>query len=390
MSTSRKTFVSTALIVALGLTALTITNCGDDGKSRPPDDIIGPQTDTIPPADVTDLRLRSPTHQTLALAWTAPGDDGDEGRAARYEICLSKSPITNENWEDATPLDPDIVPVPKPGGHVETIVVQDLDSSTRYYFALKTIDDADNESGLSNCVSEMTLAEAYPPADVADLAAVATDPTSFELTWTAPGDDWMSGTASHYDIRYASWPILSESGWDSATPLSDLPPPKPAGETESFTVTGIDMANYFFALKTADELYNWSGISNPAPALEFGEVLWAFPSYVVLGGETYVTFVAPTYNVPTRVSVHDLSYGSLYCGDGVIVDLVWETLPPGIYTVTFDFFNEETNRYFDFGIYRLSLCYGPSMQKRQWISFWEEPPASHVSPPLNPNSSIQE
>jgi hypothetical protein len=55
----------------------------------------------------------------------------------------------------------------------------------------------------------------------------------------------------------------------------------------------------------------------------------------------------------------------------VIEDLVFEMLAPGVHTITFDFFNNETNRYYDYGIYSLSLCYGPNMQERMWISFWE-------------------
>jgi len=85
------------------------------------------------------------------------------------------------------------------------------------------------------------------------------------LTWTAPADDGgTEGTASEYDIRYSLSPI-TDYNWDNATPCTGEPSPKPAGTTKSFTVTGLfPSTTYYFALKTADEVPNSSGISNSA------------------------------------------------------------------------------------------------------------------------------
>jgi hypothetical protein len=86
--------------------------------------------------------------------------------------------------------------------------------------------------------------------------------TSITLNWTAPGDDGGSGTATEYDIRYLTSP-LSEENWDQAVKVADAPVPQAAGHAESVTVNGlIPATDYHFAVKTADEVPNWSTISN--------------------------------------------------------------------------------------------------------------------------------
>jgi hypothetical protein len=92
--------------------------------------------------------------------------------------------------------------------------------------------------------------------------AVTVTPNSLTVTWTAPGDDSITGTASSYDIRYSETP-LTKSNWGSATQVSGELLPKLAGSTESFTISGLSPGiTYYVAIKTSDEAGNWSGISN--------------------------------------------------------------------------------------------------------------------------------
>ena len=56
------------------------------------------------------------------------------------------------------------------------------------------------------------------PAAVTDLAVEAAAGRSVALTWTAPGDDGMFGTASGYDLRYATTPI-DPANPDAGTPV---------------------------------------------------------------------------------------------------------------------------------------------------------------------------
>jgi hypothetical protein len=114
--------------------------------------------DTIPPAKIKDLTLLdcSVTAESITLTWTAVGDDGNIGQASRYDIRYSTQPIlTDEDFNRATQLE--VKPQPKPSGEKETFTVGGLEQGTEYYFAIKVIDDANNISELSNCVSARTL-----------------------------------------------------------------------------------------------------------------------------------------------------------------------------------------------------------------------------------------
>jgi len=96
------------------------------------------------------------------------------------------------------------------------------------------------------------------------LAISAATDDCITLTWTAPGDDGNVSSASQYDVRYSSQNI-TEASWDPATQCAGEPYPQPAGSSESFVVIGLSPeTTYHFALKTADEVPNWSGLSNIA------------------------------------------------------------------------------------------------------------------------------
>lgn len=83
------------------------------------------------------------------------------------------------------------------------------------------------------------------------------------LRWTASGDDGNVGQASHYDVRYAAFPI-TEATWAATDYVPTTPEqPSPAGQVDSCVVRNLDPdTDYWFALKAADENYNWSALSN--------------------------------------------------------------------------------------------------------------------------------
>ena len=101
-----------------------------------------------------------------------------------------------------------------------------------------------------------------PPAQVVDLAFFSVADTSVVLTWTAPGDDDMSGTASEYDCRHW-YSYITQANWDSIIQIDGEPSPSPPGSREFLEVTGLAVdSTYCFGLKTCDEVPNWSLISN--------------------------------------------------------------------------------------------------------------------------------
>jgi len=90
---------------------------------------------------------------------------------------------------------------------------------------------------------------------------------SYPLSWTASGDDGYEGTASQYDIRISTIPITPDNFYQ-ATKVPNAPLPKLAGTKEHFMLT-LQSGEYYVAAKVADEVPNWSTLSN-VPKLKIG------------------------------------------------------------------------------------------------------------------------
>ena len=134
------------LVGALLLAVAVFVGCDDDDPS-------GPATDAIPPAAIDDLILvidRGPSFDKL-LVWTAPGDDGNDGTAARYEIRASQDSLTLVAWDAAALLDG----APEPGlvGTTHNWRLPDPYQSGRWFVAVRTFDEEDNGAPLSNVIA---------------------------------------------------------------------------------------------------------------------------------------------------------------------------------------------------------------------------------------------
>ena len=114
-----------------------------------------PVSDTVAPGAVTDLTVSgAPSLDSVALAWTATGDDGSAGQAASYDLRHALAPITEATWSTAAAVAGE--PIPRASGASETFTVTGLNLGTTYHFALKVVDEAGNASALSNGVSWTT------------------------------------------------------------------------------------------------------------------------------------------------------------------------------------------------------------------------------------------
>ena len=218
--------------------------------------------DTTAPSAVSNLSAPSSTSNSVTLNWTAPGDDGSTGTATTYDIRRSTATITDANWASATAVTGE--PAPQVAGTAQSMTVSGLSASTTYYFAMKTADEVPNTSALSNVISRATTAgsDSTAPAAVSNLTAPSSTSSSVTLNWTAPGDDGSTGTATTYDIR-RSTATITDANWASATAVTGEPTPAAAGTGQSMTVSGLNASTtYYFAMKTADEVPNTSGLSN--------------------------------------------------------------------------------------------------------------------------------
>lgn len=119
---------------------------------------------------------------------------------------------------------------------------------------------------LSLCGTNGTLGDVVPPATVADLAAApGAFPGEIRLSWTAPGDDGATGTASIYQIKVSHVPLTAGTFAAAADLDRWLAEPVPAagGAPETLLVSGFDPdSTWYFAIETQDEVPNTSGVSN--------------------------------------------------------------------------------------------------------------------------------
>jgi hypothetical protein len=93
-------------------------------------------------------------------------------------------------------------------------------------------------------------------------AHAGTAASAVVLSWTTPGDDSLTGTASAFDMRYSTSPLLA-GNFTSGTKVNSMPAPAAPGTVQTVTVTGLSPnTTYYFAMKTVDKRGNWSLVSN--------------------------------------------------------------------------------------------------------------------------------
>lgn len=218
--------------------------------------------DTTPPAAIANLAVTATTSTTATLSWTVPGDDGSSGTAFTYDLRRSSAAITAANFASALAITGE--PAPTAPGTTQSFMVTGLTAGTTYYFSMKTGDEVTNWSAVSNSPSVATQApDTTPPSTVTNLAITATTAASVTLSWTVRGDDGTVGTATAYDLRYSSATSLNNGNFSGGIQVSGEPAPQAPGTIQTFTVTGLTAGTaYYFGLKTADEVPNWSPVSN--------------------------------------------------------------------------------------------------------------------------------
>ena len=161
------------------------------------------------------------------------------------------------------------------------------------------------------------------PAAVSNLATSSPTASSITLTWTAPGDDGTTGTATSYDIRYST-STINDANWATATQVTGEPAPAAAGTNQNMTVTGLSGdTTYYFAIKTADEVPNWSALSNVPSGKTSDTVAPAAVSNLATSSPTgtsiTLTWTAPGDNGSTGTAAsYDIRYST-----STITDANW-------------------------------------------------------------------
>lgn len=111
------------------------------------------EDDKVAPAAPGTLQA-SATANAVTLSWTATGDDGNQGKATRYELRYARSPIAAHadnpkpgeiSFDEATAVRID---APKDAGANESVTLEMTPSGRerKLYFALRVVDNVGNRS----------------------------------------------------------------------------------------------------------------------------------------------------------------------------------------------------------------------------------------------------
>jgi len=95
---------------------------------------------------------------------------------------------------------------------------------------------------------------------------------SVTLAWTAPGEDSLMGRAARYDLRYSAQ-MITVQNFLQATAAPDMPLPATPGTMQSYVFDGLPSGVVcYFAIKTVDQVGNWSAMSNVISRVPQGTV----------------------------------------------------------------------------------------------------------------------
>ncbi|MGB5528858.1 MAG: C25 family cysteine peptidase, partial [Ignavibacteriaceae bacterium] len=109
---------------------------------------MGVEPDTTAPEQITDLTAIDPTSNSVTLNWTAPLDSSFLGIVS-YDLRYSTTPIvTNYDFENAPQVL--IAGGPDTSGTPKSYILNNLNYSTTYFFAIKALDIWGNKSVMSN------------------------------------------------------------------------------------------------------------------------------------------------------------------------------------------------------------------------------------------------
>ncbi|MGP8324046.1 MAG: DUF2341 domain-containing protein, partial [Methanosarcinaceae archaeon] len=196
--------------------------------------------DTTAPSVPTNLSATALSMTEIDLSWTTSIDDMDVTGYKIYRDSVEIDTTTNTTYSDIG-----------------------LSQSTTYTYTVSAYDAIPNTSAQSSSAQATTEdPDIIAPANINNLSVSSCTSISCVLSWTAPGDNNNTGTATTYDIRYSTVNI-TDANWSSATQVIGESSPHTAGTTEAFAVSGLaSETTYYFAIKTADEIPNTSGLSN--------------------------------------------------------------------------------------------------------------------------------
>ncbi len=282
---------------------------------------------------------------SVALTWTATGNDGTVGRASSYDLRYSETPVAGDTtgwWASATVVDSILLPAPAVSGTRESLIVTGLDPDTTYYFVIRAADAVPNWSGFSNVAVKQTSSGVVVLATPTGFAAnVASGGVA--LTWNA--------VVANQELGYR----LYRKAGAEPSPSSLATVPLSATSYSDTTAQGGTSYEYLLATydDTAESVPATLTISVPVGgiATTATEAIHGYPNPA--HGQVTFRFAlnASAASGPTRITVFDLNGHR-------IRQLADQVMEPGEHSLSWDCRSDQGNAVAP-GIYNIILD-GPS------------------------------
>ncbi|MEZ4399979.1 MAG: lamin tail domain-containing protein [Kofleriaceae bacterium] len=173
--------------------------------------------DLSPPAAVVDLAVTAVGATSATLTWTAPGDDGDAGTAAAYDLRWASQPITEANFAAATPV---AAPAPTVAGTTQTTTAE-VPAIGTVYFALTARDELGNVSPLSNLATAALASSTVVFVDGAEAGLGGWEATGL---WHVTGRRAAEGASAFWygDEATGTYDTGSRNAGTLTSPVIDL------------------------------------------------------------------------------------------------------------------------------------------------------------------------
>jgi uncharacterized protein (TIGR02145 family) len=156
-------------------------------------------SDQIPPGVIEDLTLTRIENNRLKLKWTATGNDGEVGKAYKYDIRFAYEPITSEGIYFTAFLIEEF-PYPSMSGEQDSLIINlanlaDITQHENIYFSIKAEDEMQNRGGLSNSPGINCLLNPY------NVNASIADVYKIHIQWSGPMPDASKeGGVQYYNL----------------------------------------------------------------------------------------------------------------------------------------------------------------------------------------------
>lgn len=166
--------------------------------------ILATPSDLVYPGTITDLKVEEVGNTTASISFSASGDDFFNGQVEKYEIRYSEELFTQETFQKA-----DIyahVPSPEKSDNSQLWQLRELEPGVKYYVGIRSFDEKDNPSNISNIVAAETI-DNIPPEKPEAPILVASD-QSIYIQWNkSPAKD-LAGYKLYWQQEKSYYQII--------------------------------------------------------------------------------------------------------------------------------------------------------------------------------------